>query len=98
MDYHWSFQTQLQSSTNWDMPTKDLLMVTRFSKNHERNAIAGRGTILRNAIVRNTQDFVDKSYKCLAKTLRSCDLFQELTFGESSLSTANFRSTDFSKI
>ena len=48
------------------------------------------------AIVRNIQDFADKSYKCLAKTLQSCDLFQELTFRETLVSSANFRITDFS--
>ena len=71
-------------------------MVARFGTNHGIDVIACRGPILWNAVVRNIQDFADKSYKCLAKTIRSCDLFQELTVRETSVSTANFRSTDFS--
>ena len=58
------------------------LMALRFGTNHGENAIARRGPILWNAMVRNIKDFGDESYKCLAKTLRSGDRFKELTFRE----------------
>ena len=93
-----SFQTQfaMKHDSGQSLRVKYILMVSRFDTKQGKISIARRGPILCNAIIRNIQDFTDKSYKCLEKTLRSCDLFQELTFRETYVSTANSRSKDFS--
>ena len=41
------------------------------------------------------KDFADTNYKDLAKKIHSIDIFKELTFKETSVTTANFRRADF---
>jgi len=57
-----------------------------------------RGPILWNAIIAQDKDFADTNYKDLAKKIRSIEIFRELTLKETSVTTANFRCTDFNYI
>ena len=54
--------------------------------------------ILWNAIISQDKDFADTNYKDLAKKIRLIDVFQELTFKETSVTMANFRDADFNYI
>jgi len=63
-----------------------------------KNAIAHRVPILWNAIIAQDKDFADTNYKDLAKKIRSIEIFSKLTFKETSVTTANFRCTDFNYI
>ena len=76
-----------------DTPT-----VPRFNTDYGKNTNAHRGPILWNAIIAQDKDFADTNYKDLAKKIRSIDIFKELNFKETSVTTANFRRTDFSYI
>jgi len=76
----------------------DSLTVPRFNTNYGKNAIAHKGPMLWNAIIAQDRDFADTNYKDLAKKIRSIDIFKELTFKETSVTTANFRCTDFNYI
>ena len=46
--------------------------------------------MLWNAFIAQDKDFADTNYKDLAKKIRSIDIFKELTFKETSVTTANF--------
>ena len=76
----------------------DTLTVPCFNTNCGKNVIAYRGPILWNAIIAQDKDFADTNYKDLAKKIRSIDIFKELTFKETSVTTANFRRADFNYI
>ena len=51
-----------------------------------------------NVVIAQDKDFADTNYKDPAKKIRSIDIFKELTFNETSVTTANFRCTDFNYI
>ena len=82
----------------YSLPAYDTLTVPRFNTNYGTNAIAHRGPILWNAIISQDKDFADTNYKDLAKKIRSIDIFKELTFKETSVTTANLRCADFNYI
>ena len=69
--------------------------MVRLNTNYGKNDIAYRGPILWNAIIVQDKDFADTNYKDLAKKIHSIDIFKELTFKETSVTTANFRRADF---
>ena len=79
----------------YSLRTRDTLTVPRFNTNYGKNAITHRGPILWNAIIAQEKDFADTNYEDLAKKIRSIEIFRELTFKETSVTTANFRCTDF---
>jgi len=66
--------------------------------NYGKNAVTHRGPILWNAVIAQDKDFADTNCKDLAKEIHSTDIFKELTFKETSVTTANFRCTDFNYI
>ena len=65
-----------------------MLQIQYYAKNY-----AG---IIRQTLLESY--FADTNYKELAKKIRSIDIFKELTFKETSVTTANFRRTDFNYI
>ena len=77
---------------------RDTLTVPRFNTNYGKNAITHRGPVLWNVIIAQDKDFADTNYKDLAKKIRSIEILRESTFKGTSVTTANFRCTEFNYI
>ena len=85
----------MKRPTGYSLRVSDSLTVPRFNSIYGKNSIAHRGSVLWNILISNDKNFSSTSYKNLKKKIRSMDIFTELTFKETSMTTTNFRRKDF---
>lgn len=85
----------MKRPTGYSLRASDSLTVPRFNSIYGKNSIAHRGSVLWNILISNDKNFSSTSYKNLKKKIRSMDIFKELTFKETSITTTNFRRKDF---
>ena len=66
-----------------------------FSSTFGKNSITHSGPILGNTLISTDKNFANISYEELKRKTRSVNIFEELTFKETSTTTTNFRRKDF---
>ena len=88
----------MKRSTGYSLRASDSLTVPHFSSIYGKNSIAHRGPVLWNILISKDKNFSNTSYKNLKRKIRSLDIFEELTFKETSTTTTNFRREDFNYI
>ena len=86
----------MKCPTGYSLRASDSLTVPRFNSIYGKNSIfAHRDSVLWNILISNDKNFSSTSYKNLKKKIRSMDIFIELTFKETSITTTNSRRKDF---
>ena len=88
----------MKRSTGYSLRAPDSLTVPRFSSIYGKDSIAHRGHVLWNILISKDKNFSNTSYKNLKRKTLSIDIFNELTFKETSITTTNFRREDFNYI
>ena len=71
------------------------LLAPRFNTHFMKDSVAYKGTVLWNMLSSKYTDLSDTSHCCLAKKLKTLDLFKAAKFNKLSASTTSFELEDF---